>query len=101
MGDVDVAPRQRTRARTERPRLYKVVLENDDYTPREFVVAVLGTVFRMSGEESYHVMMTAHRKGSCVVAVYAKDVAESKAKEANGLGREAGHPLRFTCEPEE
>lgn len=99
MNDTIVAPAARTR--TKRPRLYKVVLENDDYTPREFVVVVLKKVFRMSAEEAYRVMMTAHSKGLCVVAVYTKDIAESKAAEATDLGRRAGHPLLLTIEPEE
>ena len=99
MNDTVVAPS--TKAKTKRPRLYKVVLENDDYTPREFVVVVLKKVFRMSAEEAYRVMMTAHSKGLCVVAVYTKEVAEAKAAEATDLGRRAGHPLLLTIEPEE
>ena len=99
MSDTVVAPS--TKAKIKRPRLYKVVLENDDYTPREFVVLVLKKVFRMSAEEAYRVMMTAHSKGLCVVAVYTKEVAEAKAAEATDLGRQAGHPLLLTIEPEE
>jgi ATP-dependent Clp protease adaptor protein ClpS len=89
------------RTKTERPKLYKVVLLNDDYTPREFVVLVLKAVFRMNAERAYHVMMTAHRRGVCVIAVYTRDVAETKAKEATELGKEKGYPLYFTTEPEE
>ena len=55
-----VTPRTKQRQKTERPRLYKVILLNDDYTPREFVVKILRSVFRMSDEQAYHVMMTAH-----------------------------------------
>jgi ATP-dependent Clp protease adaptor protein ClpS len=84
-----------------RPPLYKVILLNDDYTPREFVVKVLEAVFRMGAERAYAVMMTAHRKGACVIAVYARDVAETKAKEATELGRAKGYPLFFSTEPEE
>ena len=58
--------------KTERPRLHKVILVNDDFTPREFVVAVLKAEFRMSEDQAYPVMMTAHRRGACVVAVYAE-----------------------------
>jgi ATP-dependent Clp protease adaptor protein ClpS len=65
--------------KTKRPPLYKVILVNDDYTPREFVVMVLKAVFRMSEEQAYKVMITAHRRGVCVVAVFARDIAESKA----------------------
>mgnify|MGYP003668138113 CR=1 FL=1 len=89
-----------TKPKTKRPRLYKVMLENDDFTPRDFVVKVLKTVFRMTEEEAFVVMMTAHQQGNCVVAVYTKDVAETKAKEGVDMAREAGHPLLFTIEPE-
>ena len=81
--------------------MWKVILLNDDYTPREFVVAVLKAVFRMSAARAYHVMMTAHRRGVCVIAVYARDVAETKAKEATDMGRSKGYPLFFTTEKEE
>jgi ATP-dependent Clp protease adaptor protein ClpS len=94
-------PRTKTRTEPERPPLYKVILLNDDYTPREFVVEVLKAVFRMGKERAYHVMLTAHRQGVCVIAVYARDVAETKAKEATELGRANGYPLFFTTEPEE
>ena len=78
-----VAPRTKTKTKTQRPPLYKVILLNDDYTPREFVVLVLKAVFRMSGDQAYRVMMTAHQRGACVIAVYTRDVAETKAKEAH------------------
>ena len=81
--------------------LHKVILVNDDYTPREFVVVVLKAVFRMSEDQAYRVMVTAHMRGVCVVAVFAKDIAESKATEATELGKEKGYPLMFTTEPEE
>ncbi len=69
MSDV-VKPRTKVRSKTERPRLHKVILLNDDYTPREFVISVLKSVFRMSEDEAYPVMNTAHTKGACVVSVY-------------------------------
>jgi ATP-dependent Clp protease adaptor protein ClpS len=90
----------RTRTRTQRPPLYKVILLNDDFTPREFVVQVLKAVFRMGAERAYAVMLTAHQKGACVIAVFTRDVAETKAKEATELGKQAGYPLFFTTEPE-
>jgi ATP-dependent Clp protease adaptor protein ClpS len=98
----DIArPRTKTRLKTERPRLHKVILINDDYTPREFVVAVLKAEFRMNEDQAYRVMITAHRRGVCVVGVFAKDVAESKATRATDAGRSQGYPLLFTTEPEE
>jgi ATP-dependent Clp protease adaptor protein ClpS len=55
----------------------------------------------MNADRAYHVMMTAHRRGACVIAVYAQDVADTKAKEATDLGKQNGYPLYFTTEPEE
>ena len=101
MADTVTTPRVTPALKTERPRLHKVILLNDDYTPREFVVQVLKAVFRMNAERAYHVMMTAHRRGACVIAVYTQDVADTKAKEATELGKENGYPLYFTTEPEE
>ena len=94
-------PRTKVKQKTARPPLYKVILLNDDYTPREFVVKVLEAVFRMSESQAYRVMMTAHQRGACVIAVYTRDVAETKAKEATELGKSKGYPLFFTTEPEE
>ena len=85
----------------ERPRLHKVILINDDFTPREFVVMVLRAEFHMSEGQALRVMMTAHRRGACVVAVYTKDVAEAKASNGTDTGRSKGYPLLFTTEPEE
>jgi len=96
-----VKPRTKVQQKTQRPPLYKVILLNDDYTPREFVVIVLKAVFRMNEDQAYRVMMTAHRRGACVVAVYARDVAETKATRATEAGRRKGYPLMFTTEPEE
>ena len=87
--------------RPQRPPLWKVILLNDDFTPREFVVQVLKAVFRMNESQAYRVMMTAHQKGACVIAVYTKDVADTKAKEATELGKANGYPLYFTTEKEE
>jgi ATP-dependent Clp protease adaptor protein ClpS len=80
--------------------MHKVLLHNDDFTPRAFVVRVLEAVFRMSGAAAHGVMLTAHRRGCCVVAVYTHEVAETKATQATELGRRAGYPLRFTTEPD-
>ena len=94
-------PRTKVRTKVERPRMHKVILVNDDYTPREFVVTVLKGEFRMTEDQAYKVMITAHRLGVCVVAVFTKDVAETKATRATDAGRAKGYPLLFTTEPEE
>jgi ATP-dependent Clp protease adaptor protein ClpS len=94
-------PRTKPTLKVERPKLWKVILLNDDYTPREFVVLVLKAIFRMNESHAYKVMMTAHQRGACVIAVYTRDVAETKAKEATEMGRAKGFPLYFTTEKEE
>ena len=101
MAQIATKTRTKVRPKTERPRLHKVILVNDDYTPREFVVAVLMAEFRMSEDQAYRVMMTAYHSGVCVVAVYTRDVAETKATRATDAGRSKGSPLMFTTEPEE
>jgi ATP-dependent Clp protease adaptor protein ClpS len=101
MSEIVTRPKVKIKPQTERPKLHKVILVNDDFTPREFVVTVLKGEFRMSEDQAYKVMITAHRRGVCVVAVYTKDVAETKATRATDAGRAKGYPLLFTTEPEE
>jgi len=101
MTDTITRPTIKGEIKAERPRLHKVVLLNDDYTPREFVVTVLRAEFHMSEDQALRVMVTAHRRGVCVVAVYTKDIAEAKATKATDAGRSMGYPLLFTTEPEE
>ena len=102
MSDIDVLkPDTIPKPKVEQPRLYKVLLLNDDFTPREFVVQVLKAVFRTTEDQAYRIMMTAHQRGVCVVATFTRDVAESKATEATDMGRSNGFPLAFSTEPEE
>lgn len=101
MNDTITEKGVKARPKVQRPRLHKVILINDDYTPREFVIMVLKAEFRMNESEAYGVMMTAHRRGACVVAVYTKDVAETKASRATEAAHGLGYPLQFTTEPEE
>jgi len=101
MSDTVTKPKTRVKTEVERPRLHKVILLNDDYTPREFVVAVLKAEFHMTEDQAHKVMITAHQRGVCVVAVFTKDVAETKATRATDAGRAKGYPLLFTTEPEE
>lgn len=101
MSDTVILPGTKIEPKTERPRLHKVILLNDDYTPREFVVTVLKAEFHMTDDHAYKVMITAHKKGACVVAVFTRDVAETKATRATEAGRAKGYPLTFTTEPEE
>ena len=101
MIDTVTKPKTRVKTKVERPKLHKVILVNDDFTPREFVVTILKAEFRMTEEQAHKVMITAHRRGVCVVAVFTKDVAETKATRATDAGRTKGYPLLFTTEPEE
>ena len=105
MPDIETKPRTTAKPSTTvkpaRPPLHKVILVNDDFTPREFVVMVLKAEFRMPEPQAMKVMLTAHQKGSCVVAVFTREVAESKATRATEMARAKGYPLLFTTEPEE
>jgi ATP-dependent Clp protease adaptor protein ClpS len=103
MNDIITRPhtKHEDEVKAERPRLHKVILANDDYTPREFVVTVLKAEFRVSEDQALRVMITAHRRGVCVVSVYPRGVAEAKATNATDAGRSKGYPLLFTTEPEE
>ncbi len=101
MSNLDLKPRVKPVAKTERPKLHKVILLNDDFTPREFVVIVLKGEFRLSADQAHRVMMTAHRLGVCVVSVFPRDIAETKAARATEAGARMGFPLRFETEPEE
>jgi ATP-dependent Clp protease adaptor protein ClpS len=104
MPDIETKPRTTTKPATTvkpaRPPLHKVILVNDDFTPREFVVMVLKAEFRMPEPQAMKVMLTAHQKGSCVVAVFTREIAESKATRATEMARAKGYPLLFTTEPE-
>jgi ATP-dependent Clp protease adaptor protein ClpS len=101
MADNSTKTLTKVKPKTERPRLHKVILVNDDFTPREFVVTILKAEFRMNEDQAYRVMITAHKRGVCVVAVFTRDVAETKATRATDAGRSKGYPLLFTTEPEE
>lgn len=100
MSNLVVKPRSETRPRTVRPPLYRVLLLNDNYTPRDFVVVVLRVVFRLNGDQARRVMIVAHTRGTCIVAVYTRDVAETKATQGTEMGRQEGYPLTFMTEPE-
>jgi ATP-dependent Clp protease adaptor protein ClpS len=93
--------RGQTELQIARPRLHKVILVNDDFTPRRFVVKLLKAEFRLGEARALQVMSTAHQRGVCVVGVFTQDVAETKATNAVDAARKEGYPLLFTTEPEE
>lgn len=84
--------------KNEEPKLYKVLLMNDDYSTMEFVVQVLETVFQKSPAESFRVMMLVHTQGSAVAGIYPWEVAETKVETVTRMAKVAGFPLRALTE---
>jgi ATP-dependent Clp protease adaptor protein ClpS len=95
----------RTRTETERklkkPPLYKVLLHNDDYTTREFVVEILRAIFHKPEPDAVRIMLHVHQNGVGVAGVYTFEVAEMKVRQVEALAREREFPLMLSIEPEE
>lgn len=87
-----------TKVKLKEPSLYKVVLLNDDYTPQQFVMEVLMTIFHKSEAESYDLMMQVHNHGRGVAGIYTKEVADQKVLETTTVARHNNHPLLSTSE---
>ncbi|HEY6394282.1 MAG TPA: ATP-dependent Clp protease adapter ClpS [Candidatus Binataceae bacterium] len=92
--------RTRTKPKTAKPPLYKVVLLNDDYTPMEFVVEILKAVFHKEHAEATRIMLHVHQNGMGIAGVYPFEVAETKVHTVEELAREAQYPLKCTMEKE-
>ena len=90
----------KTRPKTARPPLYKVLLLNDDYTPMEFVVHVLERFFGLNHAQAFEIMLTVHKKGVAVVGVFSFEVAETKVAQVMDFSRRHQHPLQCTMEKE-
>ena len=90
----------KTRSKTQRPPLYKVLLLNDDYTPMEFVVHVLERFFGINQQQAVEIMLTVHRKGLAVVGVFSFEIAETKVTQVMDYARRNQHPLQCTMEKE-
>ena len=99
----EAATKTRTKSKPEvaRPRLFKVLMHNDDYTTRDFVVEVLEHVFRMSEQEAVRVMLHVHYTGIGVAGVFTREVAETKIEQVQRLAQQNEFPLMLTMEPEE
>ncbi|SDW40977.1 ATP-dependent Clp protease adaptor protein ClpS [Celeribacter indicus] len=98
--DGDVGLALKTRPKTKRPPLYKVLLLNDDYTPMEFVVLVLERFFGISHSHATEIMLTVHKKGLAVVGVFSYEIAETKVQQVMDFSRRHQHPLQCTMEKE-
>jgi len=90
----------KTRPKTKKPAMYKVLLLNDDYTPMEFVVQILMGIFKKTQEEAYRVMMNVHKNGIGVCGVYTFEVAETKVAQVMDAAKRSQHPLQCTLEKE-
>lgn len=90
----------KTSSQTKRPPLYKVILLNDDYTPMDFVIYLLQSVFHKAEEEAVAIMLEIHTKGSGHCGTYTRDVAETKIHEVTTLARQHEHPLQCVMEKE-
>ncbi len=98
--DDEIAVVTKTKPKTKRPPMYKVMLLNDDYTPMEFVVLVLERFFQINHAQSVEIMLTVHKKGLAVVGVFAFEIAETKVAQVMDFARRNQHPLQCTMEKE-
>ena len=99
-GDEEQELLVKTRPKTKRPPLYKVLLINDDFTPMEFVVMVLERFFGLTHAQAFDIMITVHKKGLAVVSVFSYEVAETKVAQVMDCARQHQHPLQCTMEKE-
>lgn len=90
----------KTRPKTKKPAMYKVLMLNDDYTPMEFVVMVLERFFGKSHDEATQIMLHVHQRGVGICGVYTYEVAETKVTQVMDLARRNQHPLQCTLEKE-
>ncbi len=100
MAKEQTAVKERQKCRIKEPRRYKVMIFNDDFTPMDFVVHVLETVFFKSAEEAEDIMLKTHHEGKAVVGIYCYDIARSKVEKALELSRSQKYPLKLTYMPE-
>jgi ATP-dependent Clp protease adaptor protein ClpS len=95
-----VATERETRRKVDKPRMYKVLLHNDNYTTMEFVVLVLASVFHKPEAEAVQIMLDVHRKGIGLAGVYQREIAETKVQRVLQMAQQAQFPLMCSMEPE-
>ena len=98
--DIQEGVRIEVEDKTAEPPLYRVLLHNDDYTARDFVVHILVSVFNKAQDEAARLMWHVHKNGIGTCGVYPLEIAETKVKQATAAAREYGYPLKLTLEPE-
>jgi ATP-dependent Clp protease adaptor protein ClpS len=96
-----VGLQEREEKKTQKPRKYKVLLHNDDFTPIDFVAVLVQTVFRKTIDESMQITLQVHEKGMAVAGVYTHEIAETKVAQVHVLARNNQHPLMCSMEPED
>jgi ATP-dependent Clp protease adaptor protein ClpS len=89
---------EKAKPKLKRPKLYKVVLLNDDYTPMEFVVHILTVFFNMNEDKATNIMLQIHHDGKGICGTYSRDIAETKVVQINTYARENEHPLMSVME---
>ena len=97
-GDGQTGVIVRSRTKTKKPAMYKVLMLNDDYTPMEFVVHVLEQFFSMDRETAVRVMLQIHTQGKGVCGIFSREIAETKVAQVNAYSQENKHPLLCTME---
>ena len=98
--DIDLKEESETKLDFDTPKMYKVILLNDDYTVMDFVVEILMKIFHKQYEEAVDIMITIHKAGKALCGVYPYDIAEAKVIQVKKLARKNGFPLRAIMEEE-
>jgi ATP-dependent Clp protease adaptor protein ClpS len=99
--ETGVAIRERSQSTVKRPRMYRVLLHNDDYTPMDFVVRLLQSVFHRDESDATRIMLHVHTNGVGVAGVFTYEIAETKVAQVHLLARKHEHPLMASLEPED
>lgn len=100
MANSESAVKERSGIDLKSPKKYKVLIHNDDFTPMDFVVMILTTIFRKSEPEAVELMLSVHHSDKAIAGVYTYDIAATKTEQAMNMARSEGYPLRLSYEPE-